>query len=346
MILEKDGLSVIVKQYNGADWFCLHNIGTGIGFRNPIDAIIRYVSIENCWHKGFSCSEDLTGYGNEDAVWELIYAPTVKAETKRKMADFFRYVLSELEDRRKPAVVPQIFQSEFGQVRAVEVEGEPWFVAKDVCDCLGYKNSRAAVKTHVDDDEKGCNYFDTLGGRQKLTVVNESGLYALVFGSEIKDARKFRRWVTSEVLPSIRRTGAYEVQSQAKAIQLIMQKFDALEAKLLEDKPKVKFYDDMQAAVGSVRMDMLANVLAKNGVTRDNGKPIGRDSLYKRLREEGYLTKDKVPDGYGNKRYENRPTQMAIERNLFERIPSHNHGVLSYTVYVTPKGIEYFNRIF
>ena len=85
-------------------------------------------------------------------------------------------------------------------------------------------------------------------------------------------------------------------------------------------------------------------MLAKNGVKIESGKPIGRDSLYDKLRKKGYLTKCKVPDGYGNKRYENRPTQTAIDLGLFERIPSHNHGVLSYVVYVTPKGIEYFTE--
>lgn len=98
---------------------------------------------------------------------------------------------------------------EFGELRTVEIDGEPWFVGKDVAAALGYTNSRDAIATHVFADDKGVESIDTLGGRQKMTIINESGLYALVFGSRLKIAKDFKHWVTSEVLPSIRKNGAY-----------------------------------------------------------------------------------------------------------------------------------------
>ena len=325
-------------------WFNLYDIARMIGFRSPEKAITSFVSIENMWHEGFGLSEKLYGYGNEDGVWELIYAPTVHADTKRKLGAWFRDTVLEATDK-KAEIMP--FQHEqFGEIRVIEQEGEPWFVGKDIAEALGYSNPRKAIIDHVDEEDRGVTKCDTLGGKQEMTVINESGMYALILGSKLPTAKAFKRWVTSEVLPSIRKTGSYDVKQQEKAIQMIMQKFDRLEAKLVEDKPKVQFYDDMMASDGSIRIDTLANVLAKNGVVKENGTPIGRDSLFRELRERGFLTKGKALDGYGNKRYENRPTQRAIERGLFERVASHNHGILSYTVYVTPKGLAFFTSFF
>lgn len=110
----------------------------------------------------------------------------------------------------------QVFNnSEFGDIRTVEIDGEPWFVGKDVATALGFTNSRDAIVTHVFDEDRGVENIDTLGGKQKMTIVNESGLYALVFGSRLESAKRFKHWVTSEVLPSIRKTGSY-VQQETK----------------------------------------------------------------------------------------------------------------------------------
>lgn len=107
----------------------------------------------------------------------------------------------------------QIFNSqEFGNVRTVTIDGEPWFVGKDVAEALGFTNPRDAISTHVFDEDKGVESIDTLGGKQKMTVVNESGLYALIFGSRLKSAQRFKHWVTSEVLPEVRKTGGYQKQ--------------------------------------------------------------------------------------------------------------------------------------
>lgn len=105
----------------------------------------------------------------------------------------------------------QIFNNEeFGKIRTVTINNEPWFVSKDVATALGYSNSRDAISKHVFDDDKGVAKCDTPSGRQEMSVINESGLYALIFGSKLESAKRFKHWVTSEVLPSIRRTGSYQ----------------------------------------------------------------------------------------------------------------------------------------
>lgn len=99
---------------------------------------------------------------------------------------------------------------EIGEVRTLVIDGEPYFVGKDVAEILGYSNSRKAIGDHVDEEDKGVTKCDTLGGRQDLTIVNESGLYSLILSSKLPTAKKFKHWVTSDVLPSIRKTGAYQ----------------------------------------------------------------------------------------------------------------------------------------
>lgn len=110
----------------------------------------------------------------------------------------------------------QIFSnSEFGSIRTVTVNGEPWFVGKDIAEALGYSNSRKALADHVDEEDKGVTKCDTPSGTQNMTVINESGLYSLILSSKLPNAKKFKRWVTSEVLPAIRKTGHYEAPGYA-----------------------------------------------------------------------------------------------------------------------------------
>lgn len=110
---------------------------------------------------------------------------------------------------------------EFGAVRTVELDGEPWLVGKDVATALGYKNPQEAIRTHVDDEDKGVSEILTPGGKQSVPIINESGLYSLVLSSKLPTARKFRRWVTSEVLPSIRKTGGYTAKPMTSYQQMM-----------------------------------------------------------------------------------------------------------------------------
>lgn len=119
----------------------------------------------------------------------------------------------------------QIFNSEeFGDIRTVTIENEPWFVGKDVATALGYSNPQKAVRDHISEEDRGVNEMDTPSGRQNLAIINESGLYALIFGSKLESAKRFKHWVTSEVLPAIRKTGSYQKpMTTDQKIQLLAQ---------------------------------------------------------------------------------------------------------------------------
>lgn len=113
----------------------------------------------------------------------------------------------------------QVFSNpEFGQVRTLTIEEEPWFVGKDVAVALGYESPRAAVSKKVDPEDKGVSEMETPSGKQQMTIINESGLYALIFGSKLESAKRFKRWVTHEVLPAIRKTGTYSITPTARAL--------------------------------------------------------------------------------------------------------------------------------
>lgn len=151
----------------------------------------------------------------------------------------------------------QIFNSpEFGQVRTVTIDGEPWFIAKDVATALGYSNTRDAIAKHVDDDDKNTVVIRDGKGNPNQTIINESGLYSLVLSSKLPTAKKFKHWVTAEILPSIRRTGGYianaetmtdvEIMSKAlliakKTIENREQRIHSLEAETERMKPKEIF---------------------------------------------------------------------------------------------------------
>ena len=234
----------------------------------------------------------------------------------------------------------QIFQSpEFGRVRTTVVDGEPWFVGKDIALALGYINTKDALSRHVDADDKGGSRITTPSGEQEMTIINESGLYSLVLSSKLPTAKKFKRWVTSEVLPAIRKTGSYHVpQSPAEQMAqglLAAQKLLAEKDKRIEEmRPKEIFAD----AVSVSKTDILIGDLAK--LIKQNGHDIGQKRLFSWLREKGYLIKRKGLDW-------NMPTQKAMEMKLFrvkETVVTHadGHTTVSKTPKVTGKGQVYF----
>ena len=157
----------------------------------------------------------------------------------------------------------KIFESEeFGSIRTVMRDGEVWFVGKDVAEALGFTNSRDAIATHVFDDDKGVEIIDTLGGKQDLTIINESGLYALIFGSKLESAKRFKHWVTSEVLPAIRKTGAYQkplTPQEMLRIQLGM--IDDHEDRIKDLEQNMTIDYGQQMVLGDVVNQSVINVL-------------------------------------------------------------------------------------
>lgn len=135
----------------------------------------------------------------------------------------------------------RIFENEqFGKVRTLLIDGQLWFVGKDVAEALGYTNSRKALIDHVDEEDKGVTKRDTLGGNQKLTIINESGLYCLIIKSKLEGARQFKRWVTSEVLPSIRKYGAYLTEEALARVTGDTSEAEKLFTELKKEKLRVK----------------------------------------------------------------------------------------------------------
>lgn len=235
--------------------------------------------------------------------------------------------------------------SEFGAIRTLEQDGEPWFVGKDVATILGYQNSSRDINRHVDEEDRQ-NYQNGSSemNNRGMTIINESGLYSLVLSSKLPAAKKFKRWVTSEVLPSLRKHGLYAADELLDNPDLMIQAMQALKAeraknkelsdKVQKDAPKVLFADSVTASHTSILVSDLAKLLRQNGVS------IGGNRLFGWLREHGYLVRRNGTDY-------NMPTQKSMELGLFEvkeTAITHldGHTSVNKTPKVTGKGQVYF----
>lgn len=234
--------------------------------------------------------------------------------------------------------------SEFGAIRTLERDGEPWFVGKDVAEILGYTNPSKALADHVYEEDKLNNETLSSLGQRGGWVINESGLYSLILSSKLPTAKAFKRWVTSEVLPSLRKHGLYAADELLDNPDLMIQAMQALKAeraknkelsdKVQKDAPKVLFADSVAASHTSILVYDLAKLLRQNGVN------IGGNRLFGWLREHGYLVRRNGTDY-------NMPTQKSMELGLFEvkeTAISHSDGHTSVnkTPKVTGKGQVYF----
>lgn len=248
----------------------------------------------------------------------------------------------------------QVFNNpEFGNVRTMEIAGEPYFVGKDIATVLGYAKPLNALTTHVDaDDSLKQGLIDTMGRQQDTIFINESGLYSLILSSKLPNAKKFKRWVTSEVLPTVRKHGAYMTPDKIEEVLMnpdtIIQLANTLKAErernlalseqIEQDKPKVLFADAVSSSKTSILVGALAKLLKQNGVD------IGQKRLFAWLRENGYLIRQKGSDW-------NMPTQSSMERGLFEikestHLDGNGCNITTKTPKVTGKGQQYFINLF
>lgn len=228
-------------------------------------------------------------------------------------------------------------------MRTLTIGGDAWFVGKDVAQVLGYSNPRDALGKHVDDEDKNTVAFrDGTSGNPNQTIINESGLYSLILFSKLPAAKKFKRWVTSEVIPAIRKNGGYlggqetmtDAEIMAKALVVAQRTIESKNAMIAEMKPKALFADSVAASNTSILIGELAKIL------RQNGMDTGEKRLFGMLRDGGFLIKRKGSDY-------NMPTQKSMEMGLFqikETVISHSdgHTTVSKTVKVTGKGQQYF----
>lgn len=243
----------------------------------------------------------------------------------------------------------QIFNNpQFGEVRAVTIDNEPWFVGKDVAERLGYKNTKDAILKHVDDEDKrdGVAIRDPIGRNQNPTIINESGLYSLVLSSKLPTAKAFRRWITSEVIPSIRKNGGYihgqdrmtDAELLSRALLVAQRQIESRDRQLEEMQPKALFADAVSASKSSILIGELAKLLRQNGVD------MGQNRLFDWMRDNGYLIRRDATD-------RNMPTQRSMDMGLFEVkettiTHSDGHITVNKTAKVTGKGQQYFINLF
>lgn len=241
----------------------------------------------------------------------------------------------------------QIFNFEGNQVRAIEINSEPWFVGKDVSEILGYKNGSRDINVHVDEEDRQIiKSTETVLldiPSRGLTIINESGLYSLILSSKLPSAKKFKHWITSEVLPAIRKNGAYMTDQKAfdvvhnknGLIDLLQQAADQLREKdiqIEEMKPKALFADSVSASDSMILIRDLAKIINGNGID------IGGNRLFQWLRDNGYLI--------SNWSDRNSPTQKAMNLGLFKvketSIVRDGNVIVNKTTMVTGKGQQYF----
>lgn len=235
----------------------------------------------------------------------------------------------------------QLFNFENHEVRSLLINNEPWFIGKDVADVLGYQNGSRDINRHVDEEDRQ-NYQNGTSeiNNRGMTIINESGLYSLVLSSKLPSAKKFKRWVTSEVLPALRKTGQYQVKElsgselMAKALIEAQSVLAAKDKQIEQMKPKVVFADAVATSHTSILVGELAKILKQNGID------MGQKRLFAWLREKGYLIKRQGTDY-------NMPTQKAMELGLFEiKEGSYVNGsgvnITTKTPKVTGKGQQYF----
>ncbi len=242
----------------------------------------------------------------------------------------------------------QLFDFNGQQVRTVIIDNEPYFVGKDVATILGYNNPSVAVSKNVSDKYKGVSEMETPGGKQKLVIISEAGLYKLAFKSHAKNAERFTDWVASEVLPSIRKHGAYLTPDKIEEVLLNPDTLIKLatelkkeregrmlaEQKIQQDRPKVVFADAVSASDTPILIGELAKILKQNGIE------IGQNRLFAWLRSKGYLISRNGTDY-------NTPTQKSMELGLFKikertRVSSDGSVKITKTSMVTGKGQQYF----
>ena len=248
------------------------------------------------------------------------------------------------------AIVKKSFKFNSVKIRTAIIDGEPWFVAKDVCNVLGIANPRNAT-ARIPDKDKGVRQMDTLGGVQNISMISEAGLYRLVLRSDKPEAEPFIDWVTSKVLPALRKTGSYTCKSSkyelpqtfAEALRMLADSVEAREhleaqnaqlaAREAENQPKVDFYEAVKKSESTCLVRVLARYL------KQNGYDTGQNRLYAWMKNNGYIHK--------GGRSKNLPTQKSMNAGLFkvkmteQELPN-GDKIVQHTTLVTTKGVQYF----
>lgn len=243
----------------------------------------------------------------------------------------------------------EVFRNaEFGEIRTIVIDGEPWFVGKDIAEALGYAKPTDAVRKRVSDEDRGISKMETPSGSQQMTVINESGLYSLILSSKLPSAKEFKHWVTSDVLPSIRKHGAYmttktienvltspdfiiqlatQLKNEQEARKAAENKIEEQQLQLEEQKPKVEFANHVSESENLITMEYMAKL------ANDEHINVGRNKLFSWLREQKILKFDNVPyQNFIDKGY------FKVRESTFRR---NNKFFTQQTTFVTGKGQLY-----
>lgn len=243
----------------------------------------------------------------------------------------------------------EVFRNaEFGEIRTIVIDGEPWFVGKDIAEALGYTKPTDAVRKRVSDEDRGISKMETPSGSQQMTVINESGLYSLILSSKLPSAKEFKHWVTSDVLPSVRKHGAYmttktienvltspdfiiqlatQLKNEQEARKAAENKIEEQQLQLEEQKPKVEFADHVSESENLITMEYMAKL------ANDEHINVGRNKLFSWLREQKILKFDNVPyQNFIDKGY------FKVRESTFRR---NNKFFTQQTTFVTGKGQLY-----
>lgn len=365
--IAKEGNILIIQgvecyEKDGIAYLNLEAVARGLGFTYKAasgNEVVRWNRLKDYLGEiGFIATsgdgETLPNFIPENVFYRLcMKAKNAVAEAfQAKVADEIIPALSKWKQLDK-ANLPKTFSHEsFGDIRTLEKDGEPWFVAVDVCRALDISNNRQAVE-RLDDDEKSAVSLTDVSQNgvtqyREMSIVNEPGLYSLVLGSRKPEAKAFKRWITHEVIPAIRKHGMYMTPNTLKTLLADPNAFAALanqyaeeynarmaaEKKLEEQAPKVLFADSVSDSPSCVLIGELAKILKQNGV------PVGQNRLFQRLRNDGFLVSRKGTDY-------NMPTQYSMERGLMiikETQITHKDGhiTISKTPKVTGKGQVFF----
>lgn len=226
-----------------------------------------------------------------------------------------------------------VFSNEnYGNIRTVQINDEPWFIGRDIAEVLGYSNTRDALARHVDEEDKDDVVIpDAIGREQNTAIINESGLYSLILSSKLESARKFKRWITSEVIPQIRKTGSYHApKTYAEALRRLADEAEKMEALQKQNQlmqPKAEFFDAVTDSKTAIPLGDVAKIL-------DMG--IGRNKLFEFLRQKSILT------------YDNRPYQKYIDAGYF-RVIEQKYEVngevrINIKTLVFQKGIDWIRK--
>lgn len=372
-------------------WFAGKDVASVLGYKRPNTVIKNYIRSDD---QRILCRSDLpytlpigmklSGRGliviNESALTDL----AIRSK-KRNASKFRHWLIENLPIIKGPEITDivanrdnsdvsdasgvQIFHSPmFGELRGILINSEPWFVGKDVTEALGYTNSRKALSDHVEAEDKGVTKCDTLGGAQNLTIVNESGLYSLIFGSKLEKARAFKHWVTSEVLPSIRKTGEYSLLKGSQKNELVIASRLETINNTLQDNIRVQSETIQEQQKTISKQTLTLSEYKRKSEEKDRRihelENQHRTNLYPQYKIEGAITleefanllKPSFPDISRNKLFEwmrqkgylypdNHPVKEYIQSGYLWGIPK-MYETGPYTIpLITEAGKRYFTSI-